>query len=221
MSERIRFTPADDQVLIQHYPGNPTKDVAKLLGKKPSAVYQRAYALGLAKTPERLLEQRRQQIVAAGAHSRFQPGNTSWNTGKSYTAGGRSAETRFKKGNVNHNTMPVGSMTIRKAERNLWIKVAHTGSGKRDWVAVHHIVWERVHGPAPRGHVIAFKPGMATAEFDEITLDRLELIPRAELMRRNSAQRHGSEIYKIVQLRGCITRQINKRLKAEAERNEA
>ena len=42
-----------------------------------------------------------------------------------------------------------------------------------------------------------------------------ELVTRAELMRRNSMHRHGPELARITQLRGCITRQINRRTRAQ------
>jgi hypothetical protein len=48
-----------------------------------------------------------------------------------------------------------------------------------------------------------------------ITLGRLELISRAENMRRNSYHtRYPKEVAQLIQLRGALNRQINKRLKA-------
>lgn len=72
---------------------------------------------------------------------------------------------------------------------------------------MHLLLWEEVHGQIPDGHALVFKDGDKT----HITLDNLELITRAELMRRNSIQRYGKEIASLVQLRGVLLRQINRR----------
>jgi len=49
-----------------------------------------------------------------------------------------------------------------------------------------------------------------------LALDNLQLVTRAELMKRNSYHQYGPEISKIIQLRGALALQINKR-----ERNAA
>jgi hypothetical protein len=48
---------------------------------------------------------------------------------------------------------------------------------------------------------------------EQITLDAVELISRAELMRRNTRHNYGPEINDLIGLRARITRQINKRTK--------
>ena len=78
---------------------------------------------------------------------------------------------------------------------------------------VHRMVWEAAHGPVPEGHLVVFRPGQRTSVLGEITLERLDCITRAENCRRNSSHRHGPELQRLAQLRGCITRQINARLR--------
>jgi hypothetical protein len=39
------------------------------------------------------------------------------------------------------------------------------------------------------------------------------MVSNAELLNRNSAHRFGPDLFKIIQLRGALNRQINKRLK--------
>ncbi len=63
-----------------------------------------------------------------------------------------------------------------------------------------------------RHHAVAFKDGNK----QNIALDNLELVSRADLMKRNSYHNYGKEIAQLVQLKGAVTRQINKR-----ERNQA
>jgi hypothetical protein len=52
---------------------------------------------------------------------------------------------------------------------------------------------------------------MRTTVLEDITADKVECISRSENMRRNSYHRYGQEIARLVQLRGALTRQINKR----------
>ena len=77
-------------------------------------------------------------------------------------------------------------------------------------------MWEAAHGPIPDGFIVVFKPGLKTAVCEEITLDRLECITRAENARRNHPAQRDPELAKLVQLKGAITRQVN-RIKKQQE----
>ena len=79
----------------------------------------------------------------------------------------------------------------------------------RRWRGEHLVIWEAVNGPLPKGHAIVFRDGERT----HITLENLELVSRRELMRRNTVHRWGEEIARLVQLKGAITRQLNKQEK--------
>lgn len=63
---------------------------------------------------------------------------------------------------------------------------------------------------------MVFKPGMKTAVLEEITLDRVECISLAENARRNHPRNKHPEYARLVQLRGAITRQVN-RINREAQ----
>jgi hypothetical protein len=80
----------------------------------------------------------------------------------------------------------------------------------RRWVGVHRIVWEAAHGPIPAGHVVCFLPGRRTAHATPIRFDALELVSRAELARRNHPVTRDPELANLVQLKGAITRQMNR-----------
>jgi hypothetical protein len=146
-----------------------------------------------------------------GHQTQFKPGLVPWNKGKHHVAGGRSAETRFKAGNMPCTWKPVGSLRI--ADGYLQRKVTDTRCTSRDWVAVHRLVWEAEHGPTPPGDVVVFKPGCRTAVEAEITLDAVELVSRSELMKRNSVHNLPKELVELVQLRGALNRKINARSK--------
>ena len=78
---------------------------------------------------------------------------------------------------------------------------------RRDLMPADDTPWPILEGIIPPGHALIFKDGNKR----NFALDNLELVSRAELMRRNSVHNYGPEIARIHQLQGAITRQINKR----------
>jgi hypothetical protein len=207
------WTAAEDALLRECYADSHNADLATVLGRTPAAVLQRALTLGLRKT---------QEYMAAHCH-RFRPGQQPWNTGRDdFRPGGRSVETRFKPGELSGRAaqlvQPIGTLRI-VAGNTLQRKVAETpGPNHRRWRSVHELVWVEAHGPVPRGHVVVFRPGQNTTVEAEITLDRLELVSRAELMRRNSVHRHGPEIAGLSRLKGVLMRQIRRAEAADEEK---
>lgn len=211
---RRHYTDREIETVRRLYPDTPTPRIAEILGRSVGSVFRKAHNLGLHKTAEFMSAYHGGLLNQHSNTTKFKPGTVPWNKGISYPAGGRSKQAQFKPGTRPHTWRPVGTIT-KAADGALRMKVADTGSGQRDWVYLHAVAWERANGPAPRGHVIAFKAGMGTLDPDEITVERLELVTRAELMRRNSMHRHGPELARLTQLRGCITRQINRRTRAQ------
>jgi hypothetical protein len=78
------------------------------------------------------------------------------------------------------------------------------------WHPVHRLVWEAAHGPVPKGSICVFKPGRRTTVLEEITLDRIEIITRAQNAARNHPRARSPELARLVQLKGAITRQVNR-----------
>ena len=150
--------------------------------------------------------------------AQFKKGITPWNKGTSYNAGGRSLDTRFRAGNLPHTWRPVGSYRItgaKDAPKLLEQKVSEAaGPARLRWVPVSRLVWEAAHGPVPEGKFIVFKPGMKTLVAEEITLDRLHCVDRAEHLRRNLPGRTNPDLARLYQLKGAISRQVN-RIKRE------
>lgn len=208
------WTQAEEAAVLADYATTPTRVLAERLGRSQLAVHQRAYHLGLRKDPEYMREEHGGRAKTVGARHRFQPGIEPWNKGVSYIPGGRSPETRFRPGQIPATWKPIGSYRVR-TDGVLERKVSDTHYTPRDWVPVHRLVWVDHHGPIPAGHAVVFRPGRRTSVLDEITIDRLECLSRRELMLRNSTWRHGIEIGRVTQLRGAITRQINRRTKQE------
>lgn len=211
-TKRITWTPAMIETLIALYPSTKASIIAEMLGANPGQIYSQAKKLGLHKTREAIAEMTRVAMANTdhpGRGTQFAKGGTPWNKGTKYIAGGRSEQTQFKKGTVAHNWMPIGTERIRHdgyRER----KVSDTGVTRRDYVCIHHLVWKEAGLEIPPGYALSFKDKSKIGNAD-ISTDDLELITRAELMRRNSVHNYGPEIARLKQLQGAITRQINKR----------
>lgn len=194
------------------YPCMPNAELAKRLGRAPRVIGMRARALGLAKC---------EAFRASELSGCFRPGEEPANKGRRRPgyAPGRMAQTQFKKGRPKseaRNYKPIGSLRISK-DGYLERKVTdeHPVPARR-WVAVHRLVWEAAYGTVPAGHAVGFLLGRQTAVEAEITIDRLELVSRRELMRRNSRHtRYPEELNQLIQLRGALRRKINKRTRDE------
>jgi hypothetical protein len=210
-------------VLHRLYADAKTADIAGQIGRSVVSCYAKAAKLGLKKSPAffeaglggRLAPGQHHEAMKAG---RFQPGLTPWNKGTRYVAGGRSAETRFRPGNRPQSWLPVGSYRI-SGDGHLERKIGETpGPNHLRWKPVASLLWQEAHGPIPKGHMVVFKPGRFTNVLEEITLDRVECISRAENARRNHPRNKSPELAKLCQLKGAITRQVNRITK---EANEA
>ncbi|MGI4776905.1 MAG: HNH endonuclease signature motif containing protein [Janthinobacterium lividum] len=224
--KRSFWTDAQLTMLRNLYPDLRGADVAARIGRDIGSVHQKAGKLGLKKSEAFKASDLSGRVTRAHQHpsmiaSRIQPGATPWNKGQHYVAGGRSAETRFKAGRPAQearNYLPIGSLRPSAKDGYLERKLSDDPAiaPARRWVAVHRLVWMEAHGEIPAGHIVAFRPGMRTAVLDEITVDRLECISRAENARRNHPRSKSPELARLVQLKGAITRQVN-RITREAQ----
>lgn len=211
---------AELALLRRDYANTQTALIAAQLGRSYAGVTRMAYALGLCKSREFLTSPAAGRLDGTqGSSARFAPGMVPWNKGLSYEPGGDKS-TRYQPGNISGRAAqlraPIGSYRVN-ADGYLDRKVSDvSGPSHQRWHAVHRLVWQAAHGAVPRGHAVVFRAGRRTAELALITLDALELITRAELLRRNSVHRYGPEFSKVVQLRGALTRQISRQEKKGA-----
>lgn len=210
--QRHHWTPDQITILRDLYPTVRAKEIAERIGCSIRSILYKADALGLRKTPETIAAMAADAMrdpMHPGRAFLIPSGNIPWNKGISFTAGGRSAETRFKKGqaplgNAAINVKPLGFERISKGGY-LERKFNNDKPFKNRWRAVHLLLWEAEHGPLPAGHAVIFING----DKRDIRLDNLRLVTRAELMRMNMYHRYGKEIARAIQLRGAIIRKIN------------
>lgn len=227
----IPYGPEEDEIIRRLFPVNATHEVAALIDRTPTGVSQRAERLGVAKDPTYLATRahRLNGREPASRKHQFRKGQAPHNKGRPQAEWlpnpGRGVRTRFKAGRPVHeapNYQPIGTERVTKdgyLERKVTDDPAMYPA--RRWVAVHRIVWEAANGPVPSGLIVVFKPGRRTLNADEITLDRLECISRAENMRRNSYwNRLPPEVARLVQLRGALNRKINHRTRRNEEQGQ-
>lgn len=204
--QRHVWTKPEMRLLRSLYPHVLTEQIATKLGIDVNKVYLKANAMGLRKTAAFLQSMNSWRLNSVFATAtRFQPGMTPWNKGTHFVAGGRSAETRFKKGNINHNRRAIGSERLSK-DGYLQRKTTETGYPPRDWVGVHVLLWIERHGPVPAGCAIVFKDGDKT----HIRIDNLECVTRVELMARNSIHRYPPALRRAIRLTAKLKRTIER-----------
>lgn len=221
---RRKWTSAEDRKLRKLYRTLSAAECAVELGRTLSATAQRANTLGLHKSPEWVADRARQRW-AEGRHERSREAlaiGRGWNKGIRGSTGTHAncRRTQFKPGHLGgaaaDKIQPIG--TLRIADGQLQKKMHNGRPFMSRWVTVQRIVWEAANGPIPPGHVVVFKDGRVRTVEAEITLDKLELISRAENMRRNSyLTRYPKEVADLIRLRGALNRKINTRERRRAE----
>ena len=212
------WTEAQIAILRARYPHEKTETVATAIGRDIKAVYAKANALGIVKSPEFLASPASGRTNGRqGVGTRFKKGSKPWNKGTHYAAGGRSPETRFKPGIAPHNEKPIGSYRLDK-DGTLQRKISDAkGNNSKRWRGVHELVWIEANGPVPPKHIVIFKKGRRTNVLEEITLDKVECISLAENMKRNTVHNLPKELAVLVQLTGALNRKINEKQRRSPE----
>ena len=207
-----QWTLIEDAMILACYPYSTAGALVKVIGCTKTALYQRAHKLGLEKSQwfkDSILASRLRRGGNIGIEFRFKKGQVPPNKGVKGISYPGCVATQFKPGQKPASWRPLGSERLTKD--GYWqVKMTDTGYPPRDWVGKHIVIWERLHGrPLPQGHMVAFRDG------DRLNFspENLEMLSRSENMKRNSFHNYGPDIAKLYQLKGALTRQINKREK--------
>lgn len=108
----------------------------------------------------------------------FKKGQRPWNKGikKPYKGG---EETRFRKGNLPHNTKFDGCIRVQPDKCGRSYKYIRVGVAK--WMPLHRYIWMQVHGD-PGTNIIRFKDGNSL----NCDIENLMLISRGENAKLNT-----------------------------------
>lgn len=212
LAPRKPWSEQDVELVRRDYPHMKTEKIARALGRTLHTVYQMAQKLGLHKTDDYMASAdacRLRRDNPKRAEHRFKPGQAPANKGlrRPGWSTGRMRETQFKKGHRPKNWRhPIGS--TRLIDGYQYEKILETSPWTKAWKLSHHLLWQRCGREIPKGHVLVFKDKNPK----NITLDNLECVTLAENCRRNSYHtKYPKEVAQLIQLRGALQRQINKR----------
>lgn len=148
-------------------PGRTNKEITKLFNEKFS----------LNQGEKAIAETRKRNKIKTGADGRFKKGGESWNKGKKGFMGPNI--TSFKKGDMPHNWVPIGSKRITK-DGYIQIKTQE-GKFQQNWRGEHILIWEKENGTLPESHAIIFGDGNMR-NFD---INNLILVSRKQLLGLN------------------------------------
>lgn len=190
---------SEELKLIELYPDHRNADIAKLLSKTDGSIISAGFKLKLRKDPAKHAEW--------SAKGYFQKGQAPPNKGKKMPKAiyKKCKATMFKKGTVPPNHQPVGYERIT-VDGYTEIK---TGEGLRMFKLKHRVEWEKVNGKLPKGMILVCK----SDNKQDCSPANWEPITRAENMSRNTCHNYPKEIASLIQLRGALNRQINKKAK--------
>lgn len=153
----------------------------------PISDYAQAFnaAFGRDVAPGNLHALRKRKGWKTGRTGQFGSGLTPWNKGTHFSPPG-SEKTRFKKGQLPHNTKWAGHERVSKdgyVEISVEAPNPYTGY-ERHYVLKHLHLWEAANGPIPEGHCLKVLDG------DRTNTDpaNWQLIPRALLPTLNGGR---------------------------------
>lgn len=230
MTDPRHWRPEQLFMLRWLYPDFKADEVAQCIGRSVGSVHRKAVLLEIGKSDAFKASFASGRIQAANTDprmvaTRFKPGHKTWNTGIQGSTGlhENCRATQFKPGQKPHTWVPVGSYRINtsKGIPRLEQKTNDKpGPNHVRWIPVARLVWEQHHGPVPPKHIVVFADSkQATTVLEEITVDKLICISRAQNAMRNSLYSKSHELGRLAQIKGAITRQINRITKEHKEQN--
>lgn len=214
IAKRRVWTDEDKRMIALLYPCSNTAAIAKLFKASKCQVFNMAGNVNVGKSQwfkDSPMSGSLKHDNSAGQSTRFKKGQVPSNKGKKITPHQNSIKTQFKSGQKSPNYKPVGTYRVVK-DGYLEVKMAE---GLRQWKSVSRLVWERCNGKIPDGYMVAFIDGNKL----NVEITNLMLMNKAENAKRNHPAKYGKEFMQVAQLKGAISRQINKRRKENEQRH--
>ncbi len=197
------FTKEEDAFILKNYLKMPVKTIANKLGRSGRGIYGALDRMNLI-IPQELADKRKKIGM-------YRKGSVPANKGKKQTeymsceAIEKTKATRFKKGQIPHNSIGInnGDIHIRKYSKGRNYKWIRIKLGK--WMMLHVHNWEQKFGPIPKGYILRFIDNNSM----NCNPDNMELITRKEHMGKNTIHRYPTEIKENIRLISKIKKQIN------------
>lgn len=202
------WTKEQDDMMRAFYPDSTMATMKAILNRSESSIYGRADLLNLKKSDAYLASPaacRLRRGDNVGAEFRFKKGMTAWNKGMKGICFEGSKPTQFKKGTKPPNWKPVGYIRLTR-DGYYEMKMAE---GMQKFELLHRVIWERCNGAIPKGQICIFLDGNSK----NLEVTNLALMTKQQNMKRNSLHGYPKELAELIQLRGALNRQLNKRNK--------
>lgn len=211
-----KLTNTQVEYITTHYPNSYAQDIADKLGLNVSTIYNCVHSRNIKKSEEWMkmeLNKQANRLKKDGVRHRFSKGHTPTNKGQKMAEGTYSKvkATMFSKGNLPHNTQPVGTET---QDKDGYIKVKYA---LHKWKHKHILIWEEKNGPLQKGEMVKFKDGNKY----NLTIDNLYKTTRKANMLDNTIQRYPAELKSAIRLVGKLKRTItnNKNQQQDEKQN--
>jgi hypothetical protein len=224
IGNRRRFWSPDEKALFRKlYPNTEMDQLVKIFGRDAEAIYGAADRLGVKKSDEYQAKKKAaeaERLKNSGVANRFKPGHAPVNKGlrRPGWSAGRMRETQFKKG-VRQGIavklyQPIGTERLTK-DGYRQRKINDDLPLQKRWRGVHCIVWEEANGPIPKAHAVVFKDRNKL----NCDLENLELVSRAELMRRNTLHNLPAPIKEAIHVLAGFRRKLNRYAEKQTDRS--
>ena len=163
---------ADEQAFMAMFvPGHSYKEIAEAFTEKFG------YEISVNKVKSYIGN----HSLNTGRTGKYPKGHIPQNKGIKGVCGKGCEKTWFPKGHIPFNYRTVLSERITK-DGYVEIKIADPNK----WILKHRYIWEKEHGPIPKGHIIIFKDNDRT----NCSLDNLIIINRSENAVLNHTKLH-------------------------------
>jgi hypothetical protein len=208
---RRLWTDSEIEALKILYPDMHGEEIADALGRSVISIYACARIYGLHKSDDFIKSEmsgRLTKLTTSGKKYRFRKGHIPANKGKrwdeymSKEGQMKSLAYTFKKGHLPLNAKSDGEITIRFDEglAYRWIRIS-----RAKWQMLHVHNWIEAFGSVPDGYIVVFK----TPDRSNCNISNLELITRAENMKRNTIHRYPPELKNTIRTFSKLKRLID------------
>lgn len=196
---RETWTAEQELVLLRLYPDMPNEVLAARLNKTLQQICSKAYRLGLKKP--RVLQE---DPAGLGQRNSVQEGKHPMElrhegASRARTLIGNAVQEGAEAPHMAPGRQHTGKCRWLPATKDLGYRLS-----PRDWKSIHILLWEEHVGPIPTGHCVCFKDNNK----QNVVIDNLELITRAERMRRNSIHRYPPELKSAIRVISKLKRTI-------------
>lgn len=152
----------------EHAAGTPRTVLTELVNER----------FGTGYTAEQIRHCCNNRHIRNGINCQFEPGHVPANKGKKGYSPPGCEKGWFERGQTPHNTKPIGHERITR-EGYTEVKIREKDPedpSRKNFVLKHRLIWEQLHGPIPKGYIVAFRDGNKQ-NFDP---DNLALISRKQ-----------------------------------------